>query len=177
MRVQMWTEFVESVKRGSTFGRLAGTVTSRTERKTRTGNKMGILRISDPTGQYEAVIFSEGLSQYRDLLEPGRSVVIYATAEDRTEGINVRIDKVDPLEMLAARQHQSLRIFLREANAIESIGRHLETKGEGDVSFVLMLGREERREVEVKLPGRYRVSPQVAGALKAVPGVVQVQLV
>ena len=57
MRVQMWSEFVESVRRGSTFGRLAGTVTSRTERKTRTGNKMGILRISDPTGQYEAVIF------------------------------------------------------------------------------------------------------------------------
>jgi len=177
MRVQMWTEFVESVKRGSTFGRLAGTVTSRTERKTRTGNKMGILRISDPTGQYEAVIFSEGLSQYRELLEPGRSVVIYASAEDRSEGINVRIDKVEPLEALAARQHQSLRIFLRETNAIDSIGRHLETKGEGDVSFVLMLGNEERREVEVKLPGRYRVSPQVAGALKAVPGVIQVQLV
>jgi DNA polymerase-3 subunit alpha len=40
-----------------------------------------------------------------------------------------------------------------------------------------MTGADERREVEVKLPGRYRVSPQVAGALKAVPGVVQVQLV
>ncbi len=177
MRVQMWSEFVESVKRGSTFGRLAGTVTSRTERKTRTGNKMGILRISDPTGQYEAVIFSEGLAQYRDLLETGRSIVIYASAEDRSEGINVRIDKVEPLELLAARQQQSLRIFLREPGAIESIGRHLEAKGEGDVSFVLMLGTQERREVEVKLPGRYQVSPQVAGALKSVPGVVQVQIV
>ena len=177
MRVQLWTEFVESVKRGSTFGRLAGTVTSRTERKTRTGNKMGILRFSDPTGQYEAVIFSEGLSQYRDLLETGRSVVIYASAEDRSEGINVRIDKVEPLEQLAARQHQSMRIFLREPGPIESIGRQLESKGEGDVSFVLLLGTAERREVEVKLPGRYRVSPQVAGALKAVPGVVQVQIV
>jgi DNA polymerase-3 subunit alpha len=177
MRVQMWTEFVESVKRGANFGRLAGTVTSRQERKTKTGNKMGILRISDPTGQYEAVIFSEGLANYRDMLETGRSVVLYATAEDRAEGINVRIEKVEPLEALAQRQHQSLRIFLREPGAVESVGRHLEAKGEGDVSFVLLTGTSERREVEVKLPGRYRVSPQLAGALKAVPGVVQVQLV
>ena len=30
-------------------------------------------------------------------------------------------------------------------------------------------------EVEVKLPGRYKVSPQIAGAIKAVSGVVDVQ--
>jgi DNA polymerase-3 subunit alpha len=29
--------------------------------------------------------------------------------------------------------------------------------------------------VEVRLPGRFRVSPQVAGALKSIPGVVAVQ--
>jgi DNA polymerase-3 subunit alpha len=27
----------------------------------------------------------------------------------------------------------------------------------------------------VKLPGRFKVSPQIAGAIKAVPGVVEVQ--
>ena len=33
----------------------------------------------------------------------------------------------------------------------------------------------EATEVEVKLPGRFRISPQVAGAIKALPGVVEVQ--
>jgi DNA polymerase-3 subunit alpha len=32
-------------------------------------------------------------------------------------------------------------------------------------------------EVEVRLPGRFKVSPQIAGAIKAVPGVVQVEAV
>jgi DNA polymerase-3 subunit alpha len=27
----------------------------------------------------------------------------------------------------------------------------------------------------VKLPGRFKVSPQIAGALKAIPGVIEVQ--
>lgn len=176
LRVQMWSEFQESVKRGANFGRLAGTVTSRQERKTKTGNKMGIVRMSDPTGQYEAVIFSEGLANHRDLLETGRSVILYANAEERAEGISVRIEKVEPLETIAARVKQNLRIFLRDPQPVDSLRRQLASGGEGEVSFVL-LTEGGQREVEVKLPGRWRVSPQLAGALKAVPGVVQVQVV
>ena len=66
MRVQNWAEFSAAVKRGATAGRLAGTVTAKQERKTRTGNKMGVVQFSDVSGQYEAVLFSEGLAQYRD---------------------------------------------------------------------------------------------------------------
>ena len=47
------------------------------------------------------------------------------------------------------------------------------SNGDGDVSLVLMLDLET--EVEMKLPGRFKVSPQIAGALKAVAGVVDVQ--
>ena len=39
--------------------------------------------------------------------------------------------------------------------------------------MVLMLG--DGNEVEVKLPGRFKVSPQIAGAIKAVSGVVTVE--
>jgi DNA polymerase-3 subunit alpha len=44
---------------------------------------------------------------------------------------------------------------------------------DGDVSLVIMLDLET--EVEMKLPGRFKVSPQIAGAIKAVSGVVDVQ--
>ena len=40
--------------------------------------------------------------------------------------------------------------------------------------MVLQLGGGT--EVEIKLPGRFKVSPQIAGAIKAVPGVLDVQL-
>jgi len=40
---------------------------------------------------------------------------------------------------------------------------------DGDVSLVIML--DLQTEVEVKLPGRFKVSPQIAGAIKAVAGV------
>ena len=71
-------------------------------------------------------------------------------------------------------------MFLRDAAPIEAVAKRLEPvaraprrNGDGEVSMVLLL--ERGTEVEVKLPGRFKVSPQIAGAIKAVPGVVQVE--
>jgi DNA polymerase-3 subunit alpha len=87
-----------------------------------------------------------------------------------------------------------LRIFVRDTKPLESIAKRLQmpeagqgggsargaqTKpvsaggADGDVSLVMMLDLET--EVEMKLPGRFKVSPQIAGAIKAVSGVVEVQ--
>jgi DNA polymerase-3 subunit alpha len=80
--------------------------------------------------------------------------------------------------------HKGLRVFLRDPAPIESVAKRLEgtgparsgpAKSDGEVSVILMLDRGT--EVEVKLPGRFKVSPQIAGAIKAVPGVVAVEAV
>jgi DNA polymerase-3 subunit alpha len=158
---------------GATAGKTAATVVSRVERRTKTGNKMGIVGLSDPSGQYEAVLFSEGLQQYRDLLEPGTAVLLFLSAEAQGEDVRARIQSVEKLDQAAEKMQRSLRIFLRDEKPLEGISRRLESRGDGDVSVVLMLA--DGGEVEVRLPGRFKVSPQVAGALKAVPGVVAVE--
>ncbi len=175
MRVQSWAEFSESVRNGGTAGRLAGTVTGRQERRIRSGNRMGIVQLSDPTGSYEAVLFSEGLSEYRELLEPGRSVVVLVAAEERPEGISVRIQSVESLDSVMAGLKQ-IRVFVRDAGPLASVAKHLGARGEGEASLILLLD-EGRREIEMRLPGRHPVTPQVASALRAVKGVVQVDLV
>ncbi len=190
LRVQPWAEFARAVKAGATAGRVAGTVVSRQERRTRTGSKMGIIGLSDPSGAYEAVIFSEGLAEHRDLLEPGNAVLLFLSAEVQGDDVRARIQSAEPLDAAAANLHKGLRVFLRDDKPIEAVAKRLEpaaqvgparsapsnmraNNGDGEVSVVLMLARGT--EVEVKLPGRFKVSPQIAGAIKAVPGVVQVE--
>jgi DNA polymerase-3 subunit alpha len=175
MKVMNWADFSRSVKMGATAGKTAATVVSRVERRTKTGNKMGIIGLSDPSGQYEAVLFSEGLQQYRDLLEPGTAVLLFLSAEAQGEEVRARIQSVDRLDQAAEKVQKGLRIFLRDEKPLEGIQRRLEPRGDGDVSMILMLG--DGSEVEVKLPGRFKVSPQIAGALKAVPGVVAVEAI
>jgi DNA polymerase III subunit alpha len=182
LRVQSWAEFARAVKAGASAGRVAGTVVARTERRTKTGSKMGIIGLSDPSGHYEAVLFAEGLAQYRDLLEPGTAVLLFVTAEVQADEVRARIQSVEPLDEAAARMQKGLRVFLRNEEPIASVARRLEPmqngrngaeQGDGEVSMVLMLGNGS--EVEVKLPGRFKVSPQIAGAIKAVAGVVTVE--
>ena len=169
------------MKAGATAGRVAATVVSRMERRTKTGNKMGIIGLSDPSGHYEAIIFAEGLQQYRDLLEPGTAALLFLTADAQGEEVRARIQTVEPLDQAAAKLQKGLRVFLRDEKPLDAVAKRLERtpraapdKGDGEVNIVLMLGEGE---VEVKLPGRYKVSPQISGAIKAVPGVVTVEAV
>jgi DNA polymerase-3 subunit alpha len=195
LRVQTWAEFSRAVKTGATAGKVAATVVSRMERRTKTGNKMGIMGLSDPTGHFEAVLFSEGLAQYREVLEPGAAVLLQLGAELQGEDVRARVLHAEPLDAAAAKTQKGLRIFVRDTKPLESIAKRLQmpeagqggavrgpqikspptatSGGDGDVSLVMMLDLET--EVEMKLPGRFRVSPQIAGAIKAVSGVVDVQ--
>jgi DNA polymerase-3 subunit alpha len=167
------------------------------ERRTKTGNKMGIMGLSDPTGHFEAVLFSEGLAQYRDVLEPGAAVLLQLGAELQGDDVRARVLHAEPLDDAAAKTQKGLRIFLRDTKPLDSIAKRLAMPeaapgngtpvlkgaapaivpragaGDGEVSLVMMLDLET--EVEMKLPGRFKVSPQIAGAIKAVSGVVDVQ--
>src|SRR5262249_25514343 len=157
----------------------------------KTGNKMGIMGLSDPTGHFEAVLFSEGLAQYRDGLEPGAAVLLQLGAEVQGGDGRARVLPAEPLDAAAAQTQKGLRIFLRDTKPLESSARRLagpeagasngavpakvgspaiapRSNGDGEVSVVMMLDLET--EVELKLPGRFKVSPQIAGAIKAVTG-------
>lgn len=176
MRVQNFAEFSAAVKKGATAGRLAGTVTGRQERKTRTGNKMGIVTFSDASGQFEAVLFSEALAQYRDLLEPGKSLVITVQADERPEGIGLRIQTAASLEEQSVRMQKALRVYVRDSGPLKTVTRHLNARGDGLVSFIVIKD-DGQREIEVELAEKFRISPEIAAALRAAPGVLEVELV
>ena len=116
--MQSWSEFARAVKGGAGAGRVAGTVVARTERRTKNGSKMGIIGLSDPSGHYEAVLFAEGLAQYRDLLEPGTAVLLFLTAEVQADEVRARIQSVEPLDEAAAKMQRGLRVFLRDEEPI-----------------------------------------------------------
>jgi DNA polymerase-3 subunit alpha len=182
LRLQSWGDLARAVKAGATAGRVAATVVSRTERRTKSGSKMGIIGLSDPSGHYEAIIFQEGLEQYRDLLEPGTAVLLFLSAEAQGDDVRARIQSAEPLDKAAAKLQKGLRVFVRDDKPLDAVSKRLEPAqsgrsavSDGEVNIVVLLGAGA--EVEMRLPGRYKVSPQIAGALKAVPGVVEVQAV
>ena len=181
LRVQSWTDFCRAARAANgAVGRVAASVLDRQERRTKSGSKMGIVNLSDQTGHYEAIVFSEGLGLYRELLEPGRDLLLTIQASVEGEEVRARIQTAEPLEDALGKHRNDMRVFLRDTGPIVSVQQRLRgqagpARGEGEVSLILILDGGAR-EVEVKLPGRYPASPQIAGALRAVPGVVDVQM-
>jgi DNA polymerase-3 subunit alpha len=174
LRVQRWAEFARAVKQGVSAGRVAAAVLDRTERRTKSGTKMGIVQLSDQSGQFEAILFQETLNQYRDVLEKGAAVLLGLQANVEGEDVRARIVSAEPLDVAANRIQKGLRIVLRDDRPLATIAERLRPKGDFDVTFVLVTGRGE---IELKLPGKYALSSQSAGALEAVPGIVAVERV
>jgi DNA polymerase-3 subunit alpha len=172
LKVSRWVDFARSVKQGASAGRLAAIVLDRQERRTKSGTKMGIVQLSDQSGQYEAILFQEGLNQYRDLLVKGAALLLGLQGNVEGEDVRARIISAEPLDLAASRIQKGLRVFLRDESPLASIAQRLTSRGEGEISIVVLRGDDE---IEVKLAGKYQVSNEMAGALKAIPGIVAVE--
>lgn len=98
-------------------------------------------------------------------------------AELQGEDVRARVLHAEPLDAAAAKTQKGLRIFLRDTKFLDSVAKRLqppETKvAGGNIALVLRL--DPQTEVEFDIPGRYHVSPQIAGAIKAVTGVEHVE--
>lgn len=178
MRVQQYGDFAIAIKRGAEAGRLAGTLISRQIRRTRTGNKMGIFNFSDATGQYEVVMFSDQLDLYGEMVDVGKSYVLTVGVKHRDDDtISLIVNTISALSDNAGEsQAHVLRVFVRDHGPTQSIAKQLRNRGQSPVSLIL-LKPDGAGEVEIELPEQYAVSAPIASAIKAIPGVVDVELV
>lgn len=175
LRVQNIADFQKAARAGASVGKLAGVVLAKQERRTKTGNKIAIVTLSDASGSYEVVCFQDLLNSARELFESGNRLQLMVGAEASGDEVRLRLRGVERLDDVAsqAASSQSLRIFCRDERPLDGVARRLTGRGRAQVSFVLLL--DGAREVEIKLPGGFDVSPQIASAIKAVPGVVSVE--
>jgi DNA polymerase-3 subunit alpha len=161
------------VERGLARLRVAGVVLSRQERGP-AGQRFAFIRLSDPSGSQEVAVFRDVFVEVRELIEPGRSVLI--TAQARLDGGAVKLtaQAVEDLLPRLAAQFSGLSIRLRDAGPLarlgEAVGRA--AAGKGRLSLLIEAGAEE---VTVDLPRTVVLSQALRAEIAAIPGVLGVQ--
>jgi len=155
--------------------KLAGTVIAIKERTTRTGNRMAWVRLSDAGGSFEVTVFSEVLARTRGLIEAGANLLVTADARLEGETVRITVQEITGLDQAAAAAGEGLRVWLDREEAVAPVKTLLahEAGGRGRVLLLPLLSGA--REVEIALPGGFRVTPRLAQALKVVPGVERVE--
>ncbi len=176
LRVQRWIDFERAVREGGVgAGRLAGTVASRVDRRTKRGSPMAIITLSDPSGSFECLVFSEQIAQFGEHLETGKSIILEVEADARPDGVGLRLIGTRPLAEAAEKLERRLTVFVGSEESLPPIKAQLRPGGEGKVSLVVI--REQgAREFEIELKGNYRLTTDVAGAIRASAGVIDARL-
>ena len=153
--------------------RLAGIVIGRKERTSGRGNRFAFVQMSDPSGTYEVTLFSEILREARALLDSGQPLVVTVDVRSEEENLRLTAQKIEPLDTVVALAAAGLRVFVGEARALSSLKSVItrEAGGRGRVTVVLDL---PAREVEIAIPGGFKVGPATRAAVKSLPGVIDV---
>ncbi len=175
--VTRWADFEANAVPGMTAN-FAATVTACRLRRSAKGNRFAFVAFSDPSGQFEALVFSDTLAQAEACLEPGTTVMVRATADGDPESddnsFRLRAGSIEPLDKLVSRLRRRLSIVVQGKAAWPDLKRALRDPGQGEI-FVQVRLPHQSREVVARLPGKWDLNPEQIGALETVPGVVAVR--
>ncbi len=174
LNVMRWADFsARAQTHGRAEARLAATVTYRQDRKAKSGNRFAFAGFSDPTGQFEAVVFADTLASANDKLEIGRNVLINVEGEAEGEAIKVRVQTVQTLDEVLGKGTKQIAITATEKLQMADLMKHLSREGSIEIKLVVEL-RGQAKAIEFSLGSNFSVSARQLSALKTLPGIVHV---
>ena len=174
LNVMRWSDFAARTQaHGRAEARLAATVTYKQDRKAKSGNRFAFAGFSDPTGQFEAVIFADTLASAAEKLEPGKNVLIQLEGEADGEAIKVRVQTVQTLDEVFGKGTRQMSITATEKLQVGDLLKHLSRDGSIELKLVVEL-REASKAVEILLGNNFSISTRQLSALKTLPGVVHI---
>jgi DNA polymerase-3 subunit alpha len=156
---------------------MAGTVIGKVERTSGKGNRYAFIQLSDASGIFEIMVFSELLSVARELFEVGNSLFIKAGVQFEGETPKFTANMVEPLDKVASKAQAGLNIAISSPEPLATIQDALKDSnggiGRGEVIFTTRL--EDGREVDIKLKGGFSITPDVLQNIRSIPGIEDLQ--
>jgi len=158
-------------ERRSGMIKLAGIVTARRETTTKAGKRMAFIMLSDPSGQYEVLMFSEVLATARPLLDANTALLLTVESQVLEEGLRLTCQGVQDLYKALADAGIGIEITVDNEQAVARLRQALDRSGRGRGSVNLLVRLSDGRDAEIALPGRYAVTAQALAEIRRIDGV------
>jgi DNA polymerase-3 subunit alpha len=160
---------------GSIRRKVAGILVSKQERTAKSGNRFAFIQLSDTTGMFEGLVFSEILNASRELLVVGTPLLLTLDVQGTSQEYRLTVQNVEKLEDVAARESLGLMLVLANEQALPSLADGLSKLPRGKSKIHLLIDVDGEEEAEVALAGQFGFSPEFRKSLKGLPGVLEVQ--
>jgi DNA polymerase-3 subunit alpha len=170
LRITPCAKFLERANDGASSINVAGVVLNVQERDSN-GRRFAFVQLSDASGSFEVAFFHETYGAARELLEPGRSLLIHANIRAEGEMLKLTAQNADDLEQRAVGRMKGLEIHFSETAPLAPLRSILQRHGAGAGRIVFVVKTPGRGLVEVGLKDRYALSPAVRAEIDALAGI------
>jgi DNA polymerase-3 subunit alpha len=167
-------QFLERANEGASSVRAAGVVLNVQERDSN-GRRFAFVQLSDPSGSFEVAFFQEAYSSARELLEPGRFLLVKANIRADGDMIKLTAQSADDLDARAVGRMKGLEIHFSDNTPLAPLRSILDRQGSGPGQILFVVKTPQRGHVEVGLKERYTLSPAVRAEIDALPGILAVR--
>jgi DNA polymerase-3 subunit alpha len=176
-----YSTYADILEEGETEPRsyLMGGVLRRVQyRPAMSGGTLAFVSMSDPTGDFEAMVMPEYVQAARDVLDVGKAFVFRGRVRWRDGDLKLAADTFEPVEAAEARTAEDLRIILKEGAPLDLLAQTIQALPKPNTGEArplrLVLKLKDGREIELKAGAMVSGSPAARAALKAARGVERV---
>ena len=179
LQISSYAQVTKTVRlAGTTTVKMAGILISIREKiSQKTGNKFAFVSVSDTTGSYDMICFSELYAQSKEKLKSGRPLLFSVRAdraESEEDGPRLMLLSVDYLEEAQAQAADTMMVYFEKKEAVPHLKTLLEGY-KGGRGKVILVAQVPHFDVEMKLPGTYHFSAQMMSDLQDVPEVTEIR--
>ena len=143
---------------------MAGCVNSFKKKISQKGNRFAFLELSDASGAFEGILFSETLQRSEEMINSGLPLLASVTIEKQTEDSNPRvmISNIETLDKAIADVAKA---------AVRPVKEVLSRDKKGPNKIYIKPDNDEW-DITIELPGGYAfTSGNIISQLKSIPGV------
>ncbi len=178
---ERYRTFSEILEEGETEPRsypMAGVVRRIQYRPAMSGGTLAYVSMSDPTGDFEALVMPEHVALARETLDVGKPFVFRGRVRWRDGDLKLAGDTFEPVEAAEARTTEDLRIILKEGAPLELLAQTIAALPKPNAGEArplrLVLKLSDGREIELATKTIAPAGPAARAALKAARGVERV---
>lgn len=136
------------------FATLCGIVLKVVKKISKTGKQFVFIHMSDTSGMFEVVAFSEAMNKYRELLVVGKILVVKSFVKNDGDMMRITASEISEFS------HDIITVKITSKGRLNEVHKILEDAASGDTTVILMIGRQK-----VSLQRKYRISEENKKAL------------
>ena len=158
------SEIEDFAAQGGGACRIAGLVQGIREVKTKKGDRMGVVTLSDASGQVEVAFFPEAYAACQKILEGTDPLVVSVKVQQDGERLRINSEKVQTLSEVLGNRSE-LVLHVPDSHTMAQVKGVLDKAGQGTTT-VRMVVPSGRGNATLKLPRGFAVNPMMLAHFK-----------